>query len=182
LLGRTKKMRLALTLAAAGATGAAGSPRALLQRGLKQLGSSPELGELTKVARGQLVGAAKSAAITAASGRIDALNERLQNKPSEKDSGNDDSDVTSESKYDESENELRDEKETSRDDEYDEDEPPGAEQDDDEESERRRRRPTRRAPSRRPASADSGGNAGQEQPRRAARSRTGRAPVRRAGR
>lgn len=78
LLGRTRKMRLALMIAAAGATGAVGSPRQLVQRGLKQLGTSPELSKLTEATRGQLLTAAKTAAVTAASSRIDALNERLQ--------------------------------------------------------------------------------------------------------
>ncbi|GAB1516192.1 hypothetical protein [Actinophytocola sp. KF-1] len=78
LLGRTRKMRLALMVA--GATGAAGSPRQLVERGLKQLASVPEVGKLATVARGQLVDAAKTAAMTAASSRIDALNERLQGK------------------------------------------------------------------------------------------------------
>ena len=86
LLGRTRKMRLALMVA--GATGAATSPRQLMQRGLKQLTSTPEIGKLTTVVRGQLVDAAKTAAVTASS-RIDALNERLQNsdgdRPSEED-------------------------------------------------------------------------------------------------
>ena len=76
LLGRTRKMRLALMVA--GATGAVGTPRQLAQRGLKQLASVPEVGKLTTMARGQLVDAAKTAAMTAASSRIDALNERLQ--------------------------------------------------------------------------------------------------------
>jgi hypothetical protein len=78
LLGRTRKMRLALMVA--GATGAVGTPRQLVERGLRQLASVPEVGKLTTVARGQLVDAARTAAMTAASSRIDALNERLQAK------------------------------------------------------------------------------------------------------
>lgn len=80
LLGRTRKMRLALMLAAAGATGTVGSPGELLRHGLKQLSATPELGKLTDVARGQLLDAAKTAAATAASNRIDSLNDRLQGK------------------------------------------------------------------------------------------------------
>ncbi|HVV12793.1 hypothetical protein [Amycolatopsis sp.] len=79
LLGRTKKMRLALMIAAAGATGRAGtSPQALLRNGLKELGASAELGKVTDIARDQLLGAAKAAAVTAASSRIEALNARIQ--------------------------------------------------------------------------------------------------------
>ncbi|RJQ83839.1 hypothetical protein [Amycolatopsis panacis] len=86
LLGRSKKMRLALMIAAAGATGRVGtSPGKLLQNGLKQLASSPELGKLTDLAREELLGAAKSAAVTAASSRIESLNERLQSGGSEED-------------------------------------------------------------------------------------------------
>jgi hypothetical protein len=80
LLGRTRKMRLALMIAAAGATGTIKSPRALVQGGLKQLGSSPELGKITEMARGELLNAAKSAAVSVASSRIDSLNERLQER------------------------------------------------------------------------------------------------------
>ncbi|MFI5611949.1 hypothetical protein [Amycolatopsis sp. NPDC051903] len=79
LLGRTKKGRLALMLAAAGATGKTGvSPAKLVQSGLKQLSSTAEVGQLTSLARDQLLTAAKSAAVTAASGRIESLSERLQ--------------------------------------------------------------------------------------------------------
>ncbi|MEU4673984.1 hypothetical protein AB0F91_40015 [Amycolatopsis sp. NPDC023774] len=79
MLGRTKKMRLALMIAAAGATGRSGvSPTKLVQSGLKQLSSSAEVGQLTSLARDELLSAAKSAAVTAASGRIEALSERLQ--------------------------------------------------------------------------------------------------------
>ncbi|WIX75122.1 hypothetical protein QRX50_26615 [Amycolatopsis carbonis] len=79
LLGRTKKGRLALMIAAAGATGKAGvSPAKLVQSGLKQLGTSPEVGQLTSLARDELLSAAKSAVVTAASGRIESLSERLQ--------------------------------------------------------------------------------------------------------
>jgi hypothetical protein len=83
LLGRTRKMRLALMIAAAGATGKLGvGPRQLLQQGFKQLAASPELGKITETVRGDLLDAAKSAAITAASGRIESLNSRLQDQVS----------------------------------------------------------------------------------------------------
>lgn len=77
LLGRTRKMRLALMIAT-GTLG--GSARQLLRRGLTELGATEELGKLTDLARDELVKAAKSAAVSAASGRIDALNERLQHR------------------------------------------------------------------------------------------------------
>jgi hypothetical protein len=82
LLGRTRKMRLALMLAAAGANGRlGGGPRQLLQEGVSRLGSSSEVRELTESVRGDLLNAAKAAAVTAATSRIDALNDRLQASP-----------------------------------------------------------------------------------------------------
>jgi hypothetical protein len=77
-LGRTRKMRLALMLAAAGATGKLGSPGELAQRGVKMLASSPEVAKIGQTVRGELVDALKAAAVTAASSRIDSLSDRLQ--------------------------------------------------------------------------------------------------------
>lgn len=79
LLGRTRKMRFALSLAgAAMARRSTGTPADLLERGTALLKSSSALTELTDTVRGELMDAARSAAVTAASNRIDALNERLQ--------------------------------------------------------------------------------------------------------
>ena len=79
MLGRTHKMRLALMLAGAGLSGRLpGTPQELMKRGVSALGSSPELGKITESVRGELLGAARAAAVTAASNQIDSLNERLQ--------------------------------------------------------------------------------------------------------
>ena len=79
LLGRTHKMKAALMLAAAGATGKyRGGPRDLLQRGARALADSPEVARLGESIRSELMNAAKAAAVTAASDRIDSLNNRLQ--------------------------------------------------------------------------------------------------------
>ncbi len=78
LLGRTHKMRFALMLVGAGLSRQAGGPQALLQRGASVLGSSTELTKITDTIRGELMDAARAAAVTAASNRIDALNARLQ--------------------------------------------------------------------------------------------------------
>ncbi|MFI6309388.1 hypothetical protein ACIBEK_04435 [Nocardia fusca] len=79
LLGRTRKMRWAMGLAGAAmskrSTGLAGE---LLERGTSTLGGSAELTKITDTVRGELLGAVRSAAVTAASNRLDALNERLQ--------------------------------------------------------------------------------------------------------
>jgi hypothetical protein len=79
LLGRTRKMRLALMIAAAGANGTfGGTPRQLLQQGVKQLSASPELADIGKTVRGELLTATRSAALAAASRRVDAWSDRLQ--------------------------------------------------------------------------------------------------------
>ncbi|MFL6056891.1 MAG: hypothetical protein ACJ72W_28930 [Actinoallomurus sp.] len=81
LMGRRRKMRLALTLAAAGASGRLGkNPAALVKRGTKLLNTSPEVKNLTETVRGRLVEAGKAAAVTAASSQIDALSDRLQRR------------------------------------------------------------------------------------------------------
>lgn len=77
LLGRTRKLKLAFTLAAVGATGKLGvRPSDLVEQRLKDLGGG-ELGKLATSVRGELFSAAKHAATTAATGRIDALTDRL---------------------------------------------------------------------------------------------------------
>ncbi|WSG63335.1 hypothetical protein OHB12_21005 [Nocardia sp. NBC_01730] len=79
VLGRTRKMRLALSLAGAVmARRSSGGPQELLQRGTSLISSSPELAKITDTVRGELLGAARAAAVTAASHRIDSLNSRLQ--------------------------------------------------------------------------------------------------------
>ena len=81
LLGRTRKLRFALTLAGIGAgRRLGGGSGGLAGQGAKLLGSSPELKTLGETVRGRLVEAGKTAAMTAASGRIDALSDRLQER------------------------------------------------------------------------------------------------------
>lgn len=80
LLGRTKKMRLALMLVATGALGGRGS---LLEQGKALLASSPQLTSLVETVRVELIGRTKDAALTAATSRADALNERLRERASE---------------------------------------------------------------------------------------------------
>lgn len=79
LLGRTRKGRLALMLAAAGITGKFPTrPGDLVAHGLKSLGGSAELGQLGEQLRGDVLGAARSAALTAVTHQVDSLNDRLQ--------------------------------------------------------------------------------------------------------
>ncbi|PKV81844.1 hypothetical protein [Nocardia fluminea] len=82
VLGRTRKMRFALGLAgAAMARRSSGTPGELMKFGTSLVKSSPELSQLTDTVRGELLGAVRSAAVAAASSRIDALNDRLQQGP-----------------------------------------------------------------------------------------------------
>src|SRR5262245_22295004 len=79
MLGRTKKMRLALMLAAAGITGKfPTTPTALVARGLKSLGANADVGQLTEQLRSELLNAGRAAALSAATHQIDSLNDRLQ--------------------------------------------------------------------------------------------------------
>jgi hypothetical protein len=79
MLGRTKKMRLALMLAAAGVTGKfPTSPTELVAHGLKSLGASADVSQLTEQLRGELLNAGRAAAIAAATSQVDAINDRLQ--------------------------------------------------------------------------------------------------------
>ncbi|MEU4540976.1 hypothetical protein AB0G15_39700 [Streptosporangium sp. NPDC023825] len=81
LLGRRQKLRLAMALAAAGATGRLSSGQGdLLQQGLKVLSSSPELAKITESIRGDLVDASKAAAKAAVSRQIDSLSTRLHDR------------------------------------------------------------------------------------------------------
>jgi hypothetical protein len=72
-------MRIAMMLAAAGITGKFPARSAeLLSHGLKSLGAADQLHDLTDQLRGEVLSAAKAAALTAATHRVDALNDRLQ--------------------------------------------------------------------------------------------------------
>ncbi|UVT23448.1 DNA polymerase V family protein [Rhodococcus pyridinivorans] len=107
-LGRTKKMRVAMMLAGAGMTGKLPSnPQELLQRSASMLGSSPEINKITESVRGELMHAARAAAVTAASNRIDALNERLQSRASGGGRSEEPEDAEYEDEYDESRDEEK---------------------------------------------------------------------------
>jgi hypothetical protein len=78
LLGRRRKLRTALTLAAAVAAGRASRhPGGLLKRGSDLLHTSPHLSNLTNLG-GPLVNAGKAAATAAAGSRVDALSGKLR--------------------------------------------------------------------------------------------------------
>jgi hypothetical protein len=72
-------MRVALMLAAAGITGKfPGSPTQLVAHGLKSLGASADVSQLSQQLRGELLDAARGAALAAATHQVDSLNDRLQ--------------------------------------------------------------------------------------------------------
>ncbi|MFJ6166032.1 hypothetical protein ACIQH6_13035 [Micromonospora orduensis] len=78
LLGRRRKLRTALTLAAAVAAGRASKdPGGLLKRGTEALQSSPQLGNLSRLG-GPLVNAGRAAATAAAGSGVDALTGKLR--------------------------------------------------------------------------------------------------------
>jgi len=78
-LGRTRKMRFALMLAAAGLTGKfPTTPTALAAQGLKSLGATADVSQLSQQLRGEVLNAAKAAALAAATKQVDSLNDRLQ--------------------------------------------------------------------------------------------------------
>ncbi|MCC3329341.1 hypothetical protein [Nocardia abscessus] len=193
LLGRTRKMRFALSLAgAAMAKRSTGTPGDLLERGTSLLKSSPELTRITDTVRGELLGAARSAAVTAASNRLDALNTRLQQGSTlladEDRRGSRATDSDEDEYEDESSEDARASADGDLEDEYEEDEDQseqGADEDDAERpAARRARRPStagRRAASSRSADRSAGSADRKPSGSRGRRSRTDTddAPVRR---
>jgi hypothetical protein len=77
LLGRTKKMKLALMLGGMAAGRRAGGPGELLSRGTKLLETSPELSRLVGDVRGRLLEAGKGAALAVAARQVEALTDRV---------------------------------------------------------------------------------------------------------
>jgi hypothetical protein len=77
LLGRTKKMKLAMMLGGMAAGRQAGGPGQLLGQGMKLLGQSPELSRLTDELRGRLLDAGKAAAVAIATRQVENLTERV---------------------------------------------------------------------------------------------------------
>lgn len=77
-LGRTRKMKLAIAIGSMMAgRRLATHPGELLERGVHQLASSPQVGKLTGEVRTQLLEALKAAALAAASNKIDSLGDTL---------------------------------------------------------------------------------------------------------
>lgn len=78
LLGRSKKLKLAIVVGGALAgRRIAADPKVLVTEGLKLMDKSPELKELQGQVSGQLMDAARGAAIATATQKIEQLNESL---------------------------------------------------------------------------------------------------------
>lgn len=188
LLGRTRKMRLAMMVATAGATGGLGkAARVVAERGSQRVSASPELAKIAQTVQGELLQAVRTAAVTAASSRIDSLSskltERAQGVPG-RGKGKDEDEDGDTGTAGKGKRRARDE-EPSEEDRYEEEEPEEAEPDgdlyDEEEEEEEEPEETAYAedeeeeedePARRPVPRQR--NAKSSSPRRA--------PVRRAGR
>ncbi|MFF5228329.1 hypothetical protein [Dactylosporangium sp. NPDC000521] len=80
ILGRRRKLRMAMLLGAAAAAGrVSGNPADLLAQGRKLAGGSPTIGHLSGLAR-PLVDAGRAAARTAVSQRIESVSDRLRDR------------------------------------------------------------------------------------------------------
>ncbi|WP_156056425.1 hypothetical protein [Streptosporangium roseum] len=81
LLGRNRRLRMAIALAAAGATGRLGASGSdLVQQALKKLGTIPELEKIVDSVRGELFEVGKAAAKAAATKQVDTLTSKLHER------------------------------------------------------------------------------------------------------
>jgi hypothetical protein len=87
LLGRRRKFRTAVVMAAATAAGGSSVGGMVMRQGTKMLGSSealgkvaPQVGDLVDIVRGDLLSAGKAAVTAAASNRVDALTDSLHER------------------------------------------------------------------------------------------------------
>jgi hypothetical protein len=111
LLGRTKKLRLAITVGSmlAGQR-IATSPQGLLKQGSELIEKNPELAKLQKQISGRLFEAAKDAAISTATSRLESFSDSLRQQAG----GDEDEDQQPEDEYDESEDEDEEEEDDER--------------------------------------------------------------------
>ncbi|GEL17581.1 hypothetical protein [Pseudonocardia asaccharolytica] len=77
LLGRTKKMKLALMLGGLAAGQRAGGPSEILAQGTKLVKASPELTRLVDEMRGRLLDAGKGAAMAVATRQVESLTDKV---------------------------------------------------------------------------------------------------------
>jgi hypothetical protein len=121
-LGRRHKLRLATMLAAAGVARnlRKGDSGGLLKHGIKLLGQSPQMEEMTNRLRGELMEVGKAAAVAATSRQLETLTSRLHERaeslrqPGEPEGGrarDEEDEYDEESAYDEEEPEEEPEEE-----------------------------------------------------------------------
>lgn len=80
LLGRTKKLRLALMFGGMVAGRRIGGPRELLAQGAELLSRSPEVARLSEDVRSRLLDAGKRAAVAAATRQVESLTDRVSER------------------------------------------------------------------------------------------------------
>ncbi|MFB9762924.1 hypothetical protein ACFFOS_00890 [Nocardioides kongjuensis] len=83
MLGRTKKLRLAMTLAGMLAGKKVATNRQLLTQGAKLVENNPQLKQLQGQLTGRLVDVAREAALVAAASRVESFTQSLQSKGSD---------------------------------------------------------------------------------------------------
>jgi hypothetical protein len=140
LLGRTKKLKLAFTVGSmlAGQR-IATNPQALLAQGSKLVDENPELQKLQKQIMEKLMDAAKAAAVTTATQRLELLSSSLKDSGSqEEDEDDSDEDESDEEPTDEAEgdeDESGEEEDEAEEDESDEEPTDEADDEEDESGE-----------------------------------------------
>src|SRR4051812_44989572 len=120
LLGRTKKMRLAITLGSmiAGQR-VATNPVGLLRQASQLAEKSPQLAELQQRVTGELFDAARSAALATATSRLQSANQALLERVSGGEDDEYDDEDEYEDEYDEADEADEDEYDDESEDEYD---------------------------------------------------------------
>ena len=79
-LGRSRRMKLAIMVGGALAGQRVGNPKELLAKASTAVSSSPELSELGSTLRARLTDAARTAAVAAASNKIDSIGDSLSER------------------------------------------------------------------------------------------------------
>ena len=153
LLGRTKKLKLAITVGSmlAGQR-ISTNPRELLRQGAQLIESNPELSKLSDQVRSQLVQALRAAAVSTASDSMNQLSdaihsrtERLAVTQGQNGSGEESEDEASEEPEDEAAEEPEDEEPEDEEPEEEEPEDEASDEEDEEEQPAARKRPAKRS-------------------------------------
>ncbi|MER5972695.1 hypothetical protein ABT112_23685 [Streptomyces sp. NPDC002055] len=141
VLGRTKKGKLALGLAAL-AAGSKLNPQELVTQGVRKLAENPQFEQLSQQVRGELLGSGRSALSAAANRGLGSVTDALGQRTRALQGGEEapEEDEEEDAFEDEGEEEEEEEEEEAATDEGEEDEPEPEEQEP-----RKRRRPTKKS-------------------------------------